>query len=295
MNRRTWIKISGANTLGLMGFNLINTNLTDALKQPVLFIGHGSPMNAIEDNVFSREMKRIGKQLYKPNLILVISAHWETKGNFLTATKQPETLHDFVGFPEALFNVRYPAQGHPEFVERVCQKLSQVPVHPDYHWGFDHGAWSVLRNMFPEAQVPVVQMSLNTQWTARQHFEFAQELKFLRNQGVLIIGSGNMVHNFSTMAFDVKHPYDFNVPYAHDWATEANHLFKTWIVNRNSDVLSNYLGQQKSIRLAVPTPEHYLPLLYIMGLLADDETPEFFNDSIVAGSFSMTSFISKSI
>lgn len=293
MNRRQWIAYSGRLTFGAMGLSNVLKNLKPSLLHPVVFIGHGSPMNAIEDNVFSRGMKAMGRQLAKPQLILVISAHWETSGVQITAMPNPRTIYDFGGFPDALYHVQYLAPGAPEFANQSCKAWQWYNVHPNYTWGLDHGAWSVLINMFPEADIPVVQLSLNTNWNASTHFEFSRELKALRSKGVLILGSGNIVHNFSYMNFDALHPGDFNFPYAHDWAVEANETLKYWIKNSQVSDLCNYNIGNTALKRAIPTPEHYLPLLYTMGVLEPHESVQFFNDQIIAGAFSMTSFISK--
>jgi 4,5-DOPA dioxygenase extradiol len=292
MNRRQWIAHSGRLTLGTMGLGNVLKNLKPSILHPVVFIGHGSPMNAIENNVFSRGMISLGKQLAKPQLILVVSAHWETSGVQITAMPKPRTIYDFGGFPDALYHVQYSAPGAPEFARQACDILSSYGVHPNYTWGLDHGAWTVLRNMFPDADIPVVQLSLNTNWNAAAHLEFSRALKALRSKGVMIIGSGNMVHNFSHMAFDLKNQGDFNHPFAHEWALEANETLKLWIKNKNFHDLCNYHCYSRALQLAVPTAEHYLPLLYTMGILEPHEWVRLFNDHIIAGAFSMTSCIS---
>lgn len=295
MNRRQWIAQSNRLAFGFMGLHTVFKDLKPSALQPVVFIGHGSPMNAIEDNIFSRGMKAVGKQLHKPQLILVVSAHWETTGVHITAMPKPRTIYDFRGFPEALYQIHYPAPGAPDFALKTCETLHSFNVHPNYDWGLDHGAWSVLHNMFPEANIPVVQLSLNVSWNATAHYEFSKSLKALRSKGVLILGSGNIVHNFSQIAFDVSHQGDFNHPFAHNWANEANETFKNWIRYRNTSNLCNYNSYSSALKLAVPTPEHYLPLLYTLGALEPNETVDFFNDQLIAGSFSMTSFVSKTI
>ena len=254
-------------------------------KMPVLFLGHGSPMNAIEDNIFVKGFCEIGKRLEKPKAILCISAHWETYGTKLTAMKMPRTIHDFRVFPQSLFDVEYPAPGSPELA-KLTQKLLHDSVELDHHWGLDHGAWSVIKHMYPEANVPVVQMSLNRYKTPLEHLELSKELKELRHRGVLIVGSGNMVHNLGMIAWD-----RLNETFGFDWAQEANIRMKTMLVEGDLQGLANYSQWGKSFEYAVPTPEHYLPLLYTIGLREKDDDLSFFNDYYLAGSLSMTSVL----
>ncbi len=212
---------------------------------PVLFIGHGSPMNAIEDNVFSREMQRLGKDVAKPKAILMVSAHWETKGTFVTAQEKPPTIHDFGGFPQALFDVQYPALGSKWLAEETRQTVKKTSVGFDETWGFDHGCWSVTKNMFPLADIPIIQLSLDYTKPAQYHYELAQELSTLRKKGVLIIGSGNMVHNLGMVAMKNN---DFNTPYGHDWAIEATETFKKHIIANDHQPLINYSSLGKALR-----------------------------------------------
>ena len=258
---------------------------------PVLFVGHGNPMNAIEDNVFSREMKAIGKKVPKPKAILMVSAHWETKGTFVTAMERPETIHDFGGFPKELFETKYPAPGSPWLAEETRKAITGAEVGLDYKWGFDHGCWSVTKNMFPNADVPVIQLSLDYTQGPQYHYNLAKQLTSLRKKGVLIIGSGNMVHNFSYVSLAPGHENDFNYPFGHAWALEANDTFKKLITTNDHNSLINYKTYSKATQLAAPTPEHYLPLLYTMALKDKTDTISFFNDVPVAGSFTMTSVV----
>lgn len=257
-------------------------------QMPVLFVGHGNPMNAIEDNVFSRGMKQVGNKLPKPKAILMVSAHWETNGTFVTAQEKPETIHDFGGFPKALFDVQYPAPGSKWLAEETQKAVSYALVGLDSNWGFDHGAWSVTKNLFPNADIPMIQLSLDQTKPAIYHYELAKQLAALRKKGVLIIGSGNMVHNFGYVKLKSR---DFNEPFGHDWALEANETFKKLIVSNDWKSLSNYSSLGKAINLAVPTPEHYLPLLYAIALRNEKDEVSFFNDVPVAGSFTMTSVL----
>ncbi|MBL7981168.1 MAG: 4,5-DOPA dioxygenase extradiol [Flavobacteriales bacterium] len=249
---------------------------------PVLFLGHGSPMNAIEDNEFSRGWQGIGKDLPRPHAILCISAHWETRGTFVTGMEKPRTIHDFGGFPQALFDVQYPAPGSPTLAERTQQAVTSTHIGIDHQWGLDHGAWSVIIHLFPKADVPVVQLSLDRSLSPQQHYELARELAVLRRKGVLIIGSGNMVHNLGVI--DWRNPEG-----GYDWAIEANSRMKELIMNEGHAQLADYTRQGKAFQLSIPTPEHYLPLLYVLGLKDRKEPVCLFNDRTVMGSIAMTS------
>ena len=255
------------------------------IKMPVLFIGHGSPMNAIEENEFVEAWRDLGKSIPKPGTILCISAHWETRGTFVTAMPKPPTIHDFGGFPQELYDVHYPAPGSPELASSVKQAITSTRVGLDEKWGFDHGAWSVIRNIYPGAEVPVIEMSLDYNQTPQKHYELAKELASFRNKGVLIIGSGNMVHNLRMIAWDHANKPE----YGFDWALRANEILKNLILENNHRDLINYSGLGRDVQLAVPTPEHYLPLLYSLALKEENESVSFFNDKIVMGSLSMIS------
>ena len=269
---------------------LTNT-LNSTEPMPVLFIGHGSPMNAIEDNEFSKSWREVGKTLPKPKAILCVSAHWETRGTLVTAMEKPSTIHDFGGFPQALFEVQYSAPGSPWLAQETKDTIKTIEVGLAEEWGFDHGCWSVLKRMFPAADIPVIQLSLDYTKPAPEHYALAKELAPLRQKGVLILGSGNMVHNLRRIAVRGNGLGDFNQPFGLDWAIEANALFKRLIdENRHAD-LANYLSLGNAVRLAVPTPEHYLPLLYVLALKQENETVIYFNDQPVGGSLTMTSLI----
>lgn len=289
MERKEFIKsLLGITTMTTLGsFTTLATTFKEQESiMPVLFIGHGSPMNAIEDNEFSRGWKAIAASLPKPKAILCISAHWETKGTFVTAMDKPKTIHDFGGFPQSLFDVQYPAPGSKWLAKATQQAMTQVSVDFDESWGLDHGAWSVLTQLFPNADIPVIQLSLDYTKNALYHYEIALQLSELRKKGVLIIGSGNMVHNFQHARFYG----DFNKHFGHDWALEANDVFKKLISNNDTKSLINYSGYSKALQLSAPTPEHYLPMLYALALRRETESISFFNDAVVGGSFSMTSF-----
>ncbi len=255
---------------------------------PVLFIGHGSPMNAIEDNEFSRGWKEIAKKVPKPKAILCISAHWETKGIKVTAMESPKTIHDFGGFPKELYEVQYPAPGSGWLAGQVKSTIKKSEVLFDEDWGLDHGCWSVLRIMFPKADIPVIQLSLDHTKSAGYHYELAKELLELRKKEVLIIGSGNLVHNLFMASFRNN---NINEPFGFDWAIEANNLFKKLIVKEDYNSLTNYKSLSDAVQLAIPTPEHYLPMIYAIALKQKNEVISFFNDKPVAGSITMTSFI----
>ena len=252
---------------------------------PVLFIGHGSPMNGIEDNVFSQQWKAQVKDLPTPKAVLVISAHWLTRGTAITAMEQPKTIHDFGGFPEELFAVQYPAAGNPELAAETKKLVTKTTVGLDHEWGLDHGTWTVVRHMYPNADVPVLQLSIDYSQPAHYHYELAKELRALRKKGVLLIGSGNMVHNLGMVAFD-----KLSVPnYGYDWAIEANDIFKKLVQEKDHQSLINYMNLGKSIQLSIPTPDHYFPLIYSLGLSSESDNIQLFNDQLVGGSLNMTS------
>jgi 4,5-DOPA dioxygenase extradiol len=279
-------------TLPLIGKNMhqlnelskISSSFKNTEKMPVLFLGHGSPMNAIEENEFVAGFRTIEKTIPKPNAILCISAHWETRGTFVTAMEKPPTIHDFGGFPKALFDVQYLALGNPTLAKEAKELITKTDVGLDQSWGLDHGAWSVLKHLYPNADVPVIQMSLDYTQKAQYHYELAKELASLRNKGVLIVGSGNMVHNLGLVAWN-----KMNETYAFDWAIEANTKMKEYILNNNHTPLINYSAQGKSFELSIPTPEHYLPLLYSLALQEKDDAIQLFNDKPIAGSLNMLS------
>ena len=258
---------------------------TKTEKMPVLFLGHGSPMNAIEENEFVKGWRDIGSTLPRPNAILCISAHWETKGTFVTAMEKPKTIHDFGGFPQELFTVQYPAPGSPELAGDVKNTVKKTDVGLDEKWGLDHGCWSVVKHLYPKADIPVVQLSLDYYQLPQYHYELAKELAFLRTKGILIVGSGNIVHNLRMIAWD-----KMEVPgFGFDWALEANNKIKDHILNGDHKALINYLNQGDAFKMAIPTPEHYLPMLYAIALKEENEKVTFFNDKAVAGSLTMTS------
>jgi len=263
--------------------------MADALKSidlmPVLFVGHGSPMNAIEDNEFVQGWRDTVKEIPKPTAILCVSAHWETNGTAVTAMAKPPNINDFGGFPRALYEVQYPAPGSPELAKQVKTIMTKTNVRLDDSWGLDHGCWSVLRVMYPKADIPIVQVSLDYSDDASRHYDLARELASLREKGVLIVGSGNMVHNLRMVDWD-----NLEKPgYGHEWATEANEMMKKLILADDHKSLTDYKSLGKAFDLAIPTPEHFLPLLYVLALKKEDDRVSFFNDKLVGGSLSMTS------
>jgi 4,5-DOPA dioxygenase extradiol len=290
MKRSDFLKILALSPLSLAAMKLKNLELltrelTATEKMPVLFLGHGSPMNAIEENEFVAGFRTIGKTIPKPKAILVISAHWETKGTFVTAMDKPRTIHDFGGFPQTLFDVQYPAPGSPELAVETKRIIRTATVELDEKWGLDHGAWSVVKHLYPDADVPVIQMSMDYTQGAQYHYDLAKQLAVLRKKGVLIIGSGNMVHNLRMVAWDKLNAGSFGF----DWAIEANEQMKKFIRADDHQSLINFKSQGKAFDLAIPSPEHYLPLIYSLALKERNEQITLFNDKALGGSLSMTS------
>jgi len=249
-------------------------------RMPALFIGHGSPMNTIEDNEFRRSWQVLGKTLPKAKAILCISAHWETMGTAVTASTTPETIHDFYGFPKALFDVQYPAPGNPELAKEIIQLLGPENVNLDTERGLDHGAWSVLQPMYPSAEIPVLQLSLDRTRDAASHYELAKKLRPLREQDVLIVGSGNIVHNLRVFDYQQMRPYD--------WATVFDLMVKNCISQNDHAALCNYQNFGQMAALSIPTAEHYLPLLYVLAQQQADDELKFFNETVMS-SISMRS------
>ncbi|OGN74449.1 MAG: 4,5-DOPA dioxygenase extradiol [Chloroflexi bacterium GWB2_49_20] len=251
-------------------------------RMPVMFVGHGNPMNAFEDNEFSQAWTQVGASLLVPRAILCISAHWETIGTEVTAMPQPKTIHDFYGFPPELFALQYPAPGSPELAEDIRSTVKSIDIQPDQNWGLDHGTWSVLKRMFPQANIPVLQLSLDRTQSAQFHYDLGQELKPLRRQGVLIIGSGNIVHNLGLVVWkDI----------AFDWAQDYDARVKDWILQDDHEPIIHYETYGRPAHLAVNSAEHYEPLLYVLGLKEPGEPVQFFTEKIWGGSVSMRSVL----
>jgi 4,5-DOPA dioxygenase extradiol len=263
----------------------ISDTFNASQRMPVLFFGHGSPMNAIEDNQFVQGFRKAAAEIPKPNAILCISAHWLTDGTKVTAMDLPRTVHDFGGFPQALFDVQYPAPGSPELARETAELLSPVLTEEDHQWGLDHGAWSVIRHMYPEADIPVIQMSIDYTKSPQYHFDLAKRLNKLRDKGILIIGSGNIVHNLRLIDWRNIN----TVGAGWDWAIEAREKTNQWLLDGNFRNMIDYHKQGTSLQYAVPSPDHYLPLLYSLGLKDHTESLTLFNDELIGGSLSMTS------
>jgi len=247
---------------------------------PAVFFGHGSPMNTLERNRYTEAWRYLGESLPKPKAILAVSAHWYTRGTAVTSMEQPRTIHDFGGFPQELFEVQYPAPGDPALAERVRELLAPVDVQLDKSWGLDHGTWSVLVHAFPNADVPVVQLSIDGTKPPSFHYELAQKLAPLRDQGVLIVGSGNVVHNLGRIQWaEGAKPFD--------WAIRFNDTVRGFLSAHAHGSLIDYLTLGEDARLSVPTPEHYLPLLYVIALQSGHEGISLPIDGIEYGSIGM--------
>jgi len=249
-------------------------------RMPLLFVGHGSPMNAIEDNEFSRSWTAMGKTMPLPKAILCISAHWESRGTQMTAMEKPRTIYDFYGFPPELYQKSYPAPGSPGLVSRVSELVGTNEISPDLTWGLDHGTWSVLVQMFPSADIPVVQLSLDVDKNAQAHYDLGQQLKPLRDEGILILGSGNIVHNLRMVVFE---------DIAYDWAVAFDGKVKQWILHENHESIIQYHKQGREATLSINSAEHYKPLLYVLGAQDKGEPVSFFAEKVWGGSVSMRS------
>ena len=245
---------------------------------PVVFFGHGSPMNTLARNAYTEAWRKIGEAIPAPKAVVCVSAHWYTEGTAVTAMSRPRTIHDFYGFPQALFDVRYPAPGKPELAEQVREVLAPLNVALDDSWGLDHGTWSVLKHTYPKANVPIVQLSIDGTQPPQFHYDTGRRLAPLRDQGVLIAGSGNVVHNLRLMRPGAE---------GFDWARRFNERIRSALASRDHDMLVDFAKLGDDARLAVPTPEHYLPLLYIAALQGEDESMSFPVDGYDLGSVSM--------
>ncbi len=291
MKRKKFLKSAGLGALSLSfmklsSFSTISNNLKTSSKMPLMFVGHGTPMNAIVQNDFHKKWQSLGSQLPEPQAILVISAHWLTnKLTKVTAMSTPKTIHDFGGFPQELFEQQYPAPGSPEMAKLTVNEIHSTVVHEDMEWGLDHGTWSVLKPMFPEAQIPVYQLSIDITKPIEFHYKLGKELRALRRKGVLIIGSGNIVHNLSKLEYG-KRPYD--------WAIDFDEKIKQFIDNRDFESVVDFHELGNLTKLAHPTYEHLLPLMYTLGAIEDKESIEYFNDSFDLGAISMRSILVNS-
>lgn len=257
-----------------------NDNAAASDRTPLLFIGHGSPMNGITDNVYSEAWKKLGQTLEPPKAILCVSAHWLTKGTYVTALEEQRTIHSFSNFPKELFDVRYNAKGNPQLAKQTQELIKNTQIEFSHDWGLDHGAWTVIRRLYPDANIPVIQLSIDYSKPAEYHYQLGKQLASLRRKGVLILGSGNIIHNLYTTSNNAK-PFD--------WAIEAKEKFNKLIADKNHTPLLKYQSLGEYANNAIPTPDHFFPLLYVLGLQEKDENVRFFNDDILSGSLSMTS------
>lgn len=251
-------------------------------KMPMIFLGHGSPMNAISSNSFTESWHQLGRTLPKPQAILSISAHWETRGTFVTAMDKPQTIHDFYNFPQALYDMQYPAQGDPKLAAHIHELYQHIEL--DHEWGLDHGTWAVICHLYPDANIPTLQLSLDQRLSPQAHYDLAKLLATLRRRGVLILASGNIVHNLRRIDFR-------NAEGGYDWAEEARESMTNMILSQDHHKLIHFSEQGKAFKLAIPTDEHYLPLLYILGLKETSDEPLIFNNQSVMGSLAMTSLL----
>lgn len=289
MKRKQFLKSllllpAGAAAMKLNQFHQSASELPASDRLPVVFIGHGSPMNAIEDNHFTKALASMAERWERPKAVLVVSAHWLTRGGTAVATSpKPETIYDFGGFPDELYQVKYEAPGSPAFAKQVIENVKSIQVHEDHEMGFDHGAWTVLKHIYPAADIPVFQMSIDYSKPPEWHFNLAAELKSLREKGVLILSSGNIVHNLRMVTFN-----DFSQKY--DWAIEFDEYVKGRISAGDYSSLVNYQNYGRAAQLSVPTNDHYLPMLYSLGLLDKKEEVKFTYEEVLGGSISMRCF-----
>ena len=257
--------------------------MTNTLKMPIVFIGHGSQMNAIEDNEFCRNWTKLAREIPQPKAILSISAHWYTNGTLVNNNLNPKMIYDMVGFPDELYQVKYPAKGNPELAKLV-QSLVSKEVKVDNSWGYDHGTWSVLVKMFPQADIPLIQLSIDRNASAEVHFKIGQELSVLRDQGVLILGSGNVVHNLSRIDWNMQSA-------AYPWAVSFDAYIKDKIMKREFEDIIHYDKAGDMAKLSIPTPDHFLPLLYVLGASLPDDKLTIINEACMMGSMSMTCYL----
>lgn len=287
MNRKDFLKTIAFTTLSIPFMKLnalgnLTENLPNTEKMPVLFVGHGNPMNAILDNSFSKKWKELGAQLQKPTAILVISAHWITqKSTKVTAMEMPKTIHDFGGFPKELFEQEYPVKGSPFFAKETINLVKSTNVEEDFEWGLDHGTWSILKPMFPKADIPVYQISLDYGQSMEYHYQIGKEISKLREKGVLIVGSGNIVHNLRELGR------------SYDWATEFDAKITEFINQRDFESVVNFQNLGTIAKQAHPTYDHFLPLIYTLGSADKKEEITYFNHQFDLGSISMRSLLIK--
>lgn len=288
MNRKNFLKSLIAlpllgKTMELNDLSNIAERFGNSEQMPVMFVGHGNPMNAITDNTYSKTWAEMGRKLTPPKAILCISAHWLTNGTSVTMAPKPATIHDFGGFPDELFKVQYPAPGAVDYAKTAISSVTSTTVHEDFEWGLDHGTWSVLKSMYPKADVPVFQLSIDYGKPLQYHFNLAKEISSLRNKGVLIVASGNVVHNLGMM--------DWNGSRKFDWAIEFDNYVTKNIEENNPQALIDYQKLGQVATLSHPSNDHYIPLIYALGLRSKTDSFKFFNDSFDLGSISMRSVI----
>ena len=250
---------------------------------PALFVGHGSPMNAVEAGLFSAAWRAVGAALPRPQAVLSVSAHWLTRGTTVTAMRNPRTIHDFYGFPQELYELQYPAPGAPDLAGHIVEMVGGGETSPDHEWGLDHGTWVVLMHMYPEADIPVLQLSIDTTLPPAGHYELGRQLAGLRREGVLVLGSGNIVHNLR-----LAHP---DPGAAFEWALEFDRRIESHLLKGNHRSICEYESMGEIALLAVPTNDHFLPLLYLLGLQREGDHITFFSDQVIHGSLSMRSVL----
>lgn len=289
MERNKFLKILASSPLILAGMKLkefenISNNFSNSEKMPVLFIGHGHPMNALLDNNFTQTLTKIGQNIQKPNAIMVVSAHWETRGTYVSVNPQPATIYDFGGFDDRLFQIKYEPKGAPELAQQVVTLGSSYGIQEDHSMGLDHGAWTVLKYLFPKADVPVFQLSIDFTKPPQYHYELAAALKKMREKGVLVVGSGNIVHNLGRLDWQNINAKPF------DWAIEFDELVKGKLTTNDFKALVNYNQFGKLAQLSIPSNDHYLPMLYTLGLADKNEQVKYLYEGIQYGSISMRCF-----
>jgi 4,5-DOPA dioxygenase extradiol len=285
MKRYDFIKQITLGTLSMVAIDTWAKGIRDLpdyeFKLPVLFIGHGSPMNAIETNDFTQTLVQLGEKLPKPNAILCISAHWTTKGTYVNVSPNPKMIYDMYGFPKELYEVDYPAKGAPAIAKEIPDLILNSKIKTDTEWGFDHGTWSILKHLYPKVDVPVFQMSIDYNKPMQFHYDLAKQLNSLRKKRVLIIGSGNLTHNLRIVDF----PNINATP--RDWALEFDSKIKQYIDNRNHQAIIHYEKIGASAKLAVPEPSHFFPLIYALALQDNNEEISYFYEKIHYGTLSM--------
>lgn len=252
--------------------------------QPAIFFGHGSPGNVMEDNAFTRCWQQLGKEFEKPQAIICVSAHWFTNGVYVSSAGHPPTIHDFGGFPKNMYELQYPAPGSPKLAQEICERLSSASVRADAERGFDHGNWCVLSKAYPEADIPIVQLSMDADMLPSQHYEIGSLLSSFRDEGVMLVGSGNIVHNLTVMDWNMRNG-------SYPWAARFGDYIRDSIANDEPSHLIDYAQFGEDAALSVPSPDHYLPLLYVMGARRPGETVRIETPVMEYGSIDMTSII----